>query len=113
LVVLSGSFMAFVSNFLLFMIVWLAPWAGVFVVDHLLRKGRYDPVVLEGGGRAFAPAGIAAQAAGMIAALLWINTTVFVGPLASAAGGADLSAPAGFGVAALTYLLLARRDATR
>jgi nucleobase:cation symporter-1, NCS1 family len=113
LVVLSGSFMTFVSNFLLFMIVWVAPWAGVFVTDHLLRKGHYDPVVLEGRGAAFAPAGIAAQAAGMIAALLWINTTVFTGPLAGAAGGADLSAPAGFVVAVLIYLLMARRTATR
>ena len=109
LVVLSGSFMAFVSNFLLFMIVWFAPWAAIFVVDYLLRGGRYDAALLADGGRAVNSAGVAAQAAGMAAALLWLNTTVFVGPLAAAGGGADLSAPAGFVVAGAAYYLLSRR----
>jgi purine-cytosine permease-like protein len=112
LVVLSGSFSAFLGNFLLFMIVWFVPWAGIFIVDYLLRRGHYDPVVLEGRGPGFVSRGIAAQAAGMIAALLWLNTTVFTGPLSAMAGGIDLSVPAGLGVGALGYYLLSRRIVT-
>lgn len=109
LVVLSGSFNAFLGNFLLFMIVWFAPWAGVFIVDYLLRRGHYDPLVLTGGGPGFVYRGLAAQAAGMVASLLWLNTTAFVGPLAATTGGIDLSAPAGLVTGALTYYLLSRR----
>lgn len=109
LVVLSGSFMAFVSNFLLFMIVWFAPWAAIFVTDYLLRRGRYDTSLLSNNGRSLNIAGLVAQALGMAAALLWLNTTVYVGPLASAAGGADLSAPVGFLTAGVVYWLMSHR----
>lgn len=104
LVVMSGSFSTFVGNFLLFMIVWFAPWAAVFVVDYFLRDGRYDVDVLSGRGPGFGWPGIAAQTAGMAAALLWLNTTVYTGPLA-AATGIDLSAPAGFIVGGASYYL--------
>lgn len=106
-VVLSGSFYQFVSTFLLFMIVWFAPWAGVFLVDLMLRRGRYpraSEVVLVG----FSRAGVGAQALGMVAAALCINTTIFVGPVAAALGGADLSIFAGLLVGALTYPTLLR-----
>ena len=110
LVVLSGSFSAFVGNFLLFMIVWFAPWAGIFVLDYFLRGGRYDLDVLAGRGPGFVWPGMTAQIAGMAAALLWLNTTVYTGPLASAAG-IDLSAPAGLVVGAATYYFTSRRTA--
>lgn len=107
----SNDFNSLLSNFLLFMVAWFAPWAAIFTVDYLLRRGRYDTAMLSGPdprpGGVFLP-GVIAQAAGMVAALLWINTTVFTGPLAAATGGVDLSAPAGFLVGGLLYLLLAR-----
>ncbi|CAN5508040.1 cytosine permease [soil metagenome] len=106
-VVLSGSFYQFVSTFLLFMIVWFAPWAGVFLVDLVLRRGRYpraSEVVLV----VFSRAGVGAQILGMVAAVLCINTTIFVGPVAAALGGADLSIYAGLLVGALTYPILLR-----
>lgn len=111
MVVLSGSFSAFVGDFLLFMIVWFAPWAAIFVVDYVLGGGRYDVDVLSGRGPGFVWTGVAAQAAGMAAALLWLDTTVYTGPLA-AASGIDLSAPAGLIVGGTTYYLAAR-DAPR
>lgn len=104
-VVLSGSFSQFVSNFLLFMIVWFAPWAGVFLTDLILRRGRY-PRASEAVLQSFSRAGVAAQLLGMIAAVLCISTTLFVGPVAAALGGADLSVFAGMLVGALIYLIL-------
>jgi nucleobase:cation symporter-1, NCS1 family len=113
-VVYSGDFNALLGNFLLFMIIWFAPWAAIFVVDYLLRGGRYDiPSLVGSAGRYARPGGlfvpgVLAQAAGMLAGGLWIHTTVFTGPLAAATGGLDLSAPAGFLVAGGLYLILAR-----
>ncbi|GAA1224225.1 purine-cytosine permease family protein [Pseudonocardia alaniniphila] len=113
-VVFSGDFSTILSNFLLFMIVWFAPWAAVFVVDYFLRRGRYDLGLLADaparpGDRGFCTAGMVAQAAGMVAAACWLNTTVFTGPLSAATGGLDLSAPAGLAVGGVVYLLLAYR----
>ncbi len=53
-------------------------------------------------------AGVSAQVLGTTAALLCINTTLFTGPVASALGGADLSALAGPVVAAGVYVAVTR-----
>ncbi|WP_405134621.1 purine-cytosine permease family protein [Nocardia sp. NBC_01388] len=115
IVVFSSDFNTFVSNFLLFMIVWFAPWSAIFVVDYFFRRGRYDLDSLgESGGRYVRRGGlhlpgVLAQIAGMVAALCCINTSVFVGPIANLCGGADLSVPAGLLVGGLAYCLTARR----
>jgi purine-cytosine permease-like protein len=115
IVVFSGNFNTFLSDFLLFMIVWFAPWSAIFVTDYLVRRGRYDIKSLtqnEGGlyrrpGGVFLP-GVIAQLAGMVMSAMCINTSVFVGPIATAMGGADLSVPSGFVVGGTLYYLLAR-----
>jgi purine-cytosine permease-like protein len=112
LVVLSGSFSAFVGNFLLFMIVWFAPWAAIFVVDYFLRRGRYDVDMLSGRGPGLVWPGVVAQLAGMAAALLWLDTTVYTGALAGATG-IDLSAPVGLIVGGVTYYVLSRHFASK
>src|SRR5947209_5281520 len=40
--VFSSSFNTFVTDFLLFMIIWIAPWVAIFLTDWYLRRGRYD-----------------------------------------------------------------------
>ncbi|MGU3438197.1 purine-cytosine permease family protein [Actinomycetes bacterium M1A6_2h] len=113
-VTFSGDFNTLLGNFLIFMIVWFAPWAAIVVVDYFLRAGRYDIASLSGEsgayGRTFGlnPAGAVSQVSGMVAAVLCINTTVFTGPVSQALGGADLSVVAGLSVGATTYWLLAR-----
>ena len=106
-VVLSGSFYQFVNNFLLFMIVWFAPWVGVFTADLVRRRVIYPvgadeaPVV-----SLWSVPALAAQFLGMLASVLCINTTVFVGPLASMMDGADLSVIVGIVVGAAVYTAL-------
>ncbi|WP_020112872.1 purine-cytosine permease family protein [Rhodococcus sp. 114MFTsu3.1] len=115
-VTFSGDFNALLGNFLLLMIVWFAPWAAIMVADYFLRSGRYDIASLSGDGGAYRrirglnPAGVTSQVAGMIAALLCINTTVFTGPISSALDGTDLSVPAGLIVGATAYWALARKS---
>lgn len=132
--VFSSRFSTLLYDFLLLIIVWLAPWCAIYLVDSWLRKNRYDgPALLSGdpdgryfrgrggqdvrGGarrRGFHWPGIIAQAAGMVAAALWLNANPpYVGPLASRIGGAtgsDFSVFLGLIVGGLTYWLLARRS---
>jgi purine-cytosine permease-like protein len=115
--VFSSRFFALLSDFILFIIVWLGPWCAIYLTDWWLRRGRYDPaglfdertgVYVRRGG-VHAPA-LIAQAAGMIAAALWLNAySPYVSPLSSRLGGSDFSVFTGFAVGGAVYWLLARR----
>jgi nucleobase:cation symporter-1, NCS1 family len=111
----SSSFYHFVTDMVLFVMVWLAPWTAVFITDFLLRRGRYDSAALHGdrGSRywvraGFRPQAFIALAAGIVISILMIDTTVYAGPIASALDGADLSIPVGFALSAVVYWALAR-----
>ena len=118
--VFSGSFYSFIEDFLLFMIVWIAPWVAIFLVDWLIRRGRYHPASLLGGRRGIywrngglhLPA-LVAQLIGMAAAASGLDTTVWQGPLSTATGGADFSVFLGAVVGGAVYFLLARRSVAR
>jgi len=113
----SNRFNTLLGDFILFIIVWVAPWTAIYLTDWLLRKRTYDPEALHArsGGLYWSSNGIhwpaiIAQLVGMAASLSAINTTVFVGPLSKASGGADFSVFTGIVVAAAVYWLLARRS---
>ncbi|MFI6903543.1 purine-cytosine permease family protein [Nonomuraea sp. NPDC050394] len=109
--VTSENFNTMLNTFLGLLIIWLAPWAGVYVTDWLRRKGRYDARALfdESAPGQVRWAAIIAQVAGMVAAALWINSTAFVGWISQATGGTDFSIFAGFLVAGAAYAVLDRR----
>jgi purine-cytosine permease-like protein len=80
IILFHGNFYADFSGFLLYIVVWLAPWFGIFITDYLLRRGQYDSASLQSarGGLYWRNGGIhwpavIAQVAGMVAALMWIN----------------------------------------
>jgi purine-cytosine permease-like protein len=114
--ILSSSFTVLVGDFVQLIMVWLAPWAGVYLADAALRRGRYDL------GSLFSPSAgiygrrggwnrsaVLAQLLGMGAALSFTDSGPFVGPLSRLSGGADFSIYLGFGVAAGVYALLGGR----
>jgi NCS1 family nucleobase:cation symporter-1 len=115
-VIFSKSFNKALADFVLFTIVWIAPWCAIFLVDWLLRRGRYDPMSLaqSRGGLYYRNGGwhtpaLIAQALGMFAAFMWINAyPAYLSPLTNRTGGADLSWLMGLVVAGVTYYLLAR-----
>src|SRR5271170_5362937 len=49
--VFNSSFSTYLSDFVDVVIVWIAPWAAIFVVDWLLRRRRYVPGELQKTGR--------------------------------------------------------------
>ncbi|MGH9103730.1 MAG: purine-cytosine permease family protein [Acidimicrobiales bacterium] len=115
--IFSRQFNTLLSDFLLFIVVWLGPWCAVFLVDWALRRGRYDSrsLMARVGGVYWRRGGVSwralvAQGIGMVAAMMWIDTSVYVGPLSSRTQGSDLSIYLGFCVGGLVYLLLAHRQ---
>ena len=118
----SSGFLTSMSNVLALSVALLGPFAAIYGTDILLRRNRYDGPALQDTS-ASSPfwfrngvnwSGVIALATGTAAALLCVNTTLFVGPVASAIGGGDLSALTGMVVATLVYsgctLLLNRRE---
>lgn len=93
----------------------VVPWVAVNLLGFLVaRRGRYDPEDLQvfarglRGGRYWFTAGwnaraVAAWAAGSAFGLLSVNTTLYAGPLADAAGGVDLSLLGSGAIAAAAY----------
>ncbi len=119
--VFSSHFYTLLADFLLFIIVWLGPWCGIYLVDSWLRRNRYDHdgLLNERTGRYYRHGGfhwpaIAAQVIGMVCAALWLNAySPYVGPLASRIGGtigSDFSVFIGLFVGAVVYFALASRS---
>ena len=120
--VFDTSFGTYLKDFVDVVIVWIAPWAAIFLVDWVMRRYRYVPAELlrtdKGGlyyrnGGVFWPA-IIAQLVGMFAAISglsatfslphWLNEITYT---SSPSGfGADFSVFLGMGVGALVYVVL-------
>jgi purine-cytosine permease-like protein len=106
------------TEFLSLMIIWIAPWCAVFLVDGMLRRFRYSTRDLLGstGGRYWFAggvnrAGFASFVLGAVATFFTTNATRWQSPLSThVLGGADLSIPVGMLVAGGAYYALARRE---
>jgi NCS1 family nucleobase:cation symporter-1 len=127
IILFHGNFYQDFSGFLLYIVVWLAPWFGILLTDYLLRGRDYhalslrsarDGIYWRNGGIHW-PA-IVAQLLGMAAALMWINAAYdwpsYVGPLSNhfpGLQGGDFSWAIGIAVGALVYWVLAGRSVSR
>ena len=126
IILFHGNFYADFSGFLLYIIVWLSAWFGVFITDYVLRK-RYDAASLaaERGGLYWRNGGVhwqavIALAAGIVAALMWINAAFdvpsYTGPISNhfpGLTGSDFSWALGIIVSSLVYWALAARSVRR
>ena len=118
--IFSSGFYSFLTDFLLFMIIWIAPWVAIFITDWFMRRGRYDSRSLLTGragiywrNEGVHIPGVVAQVVGMLAAASWLDTTVWQGPLSKATNVADFSVFMGAIFGAGVYYLLARRSVPR
>ncbi len=127
IILFHGNFYKDFSGFLLYIVVWLAPWFAILITDWLLRRRRYDPLSLRSArdgiywrnGGIHWPA-VIAQVVGMVAALMWINALgdfpSYLGPISNhfpGLSGADFSWAIGIVVASLLYWILAGRSVRR
>lgn len=116
--VFSSQFTSLLSDFLLFIIVWLAPWCGIFLVDSWLRRNRYDhrSLLNERAGIYYRHGGvhwpaIIALGIGMIASAVWLNAAPpYVSPLSNLVSSSDFSVFMGLVFGGGTYWVLARHS---
>ncbi|MFK4067082.1 purine-cytosine permease family protein [Streptomyces sp. NPDC029674] len=109
--ILVFDFLTSVNTMLQLVVVITGPAMAVAVTDLVLRRNRYHGEQLlrqERGGPFWYRGGIhwpgiLALLTGGLAALMWVSTSFWTGPLATALGGVDLAVPAGMGTAALVY----------
>ncbi len=122
--IFSSSFTTYLKDFVDVVIVWIAPWVAIYLVDWALRRYRYVPGELQKttkGGLYYRNGGfhwpaLLAQLLGMVAALSGLNPTfsvpTWVNPLAALTGNdaftrADFSIYMGMLVGGVVYLIFA------
>jgi purine-cytosine permease-like protein len=126
--IFNTSFSTYLKDFVDVVIVWIAPWFAIYIVDWILRRYKYVPSQLQRTGRdslyyrngGFHWPAIIAQIVGMYAAAsgLWVTPKyyfkmpIWLNEVASHTKdsygyGADFSIYLGIGVGAIVYLVLA------
>jgi nucleobase:cation symporter-1, NCS1 family len=113
-----ANFLDTMSNILELTVAFLGPALAIYGTDILLRRNRYSgpglhdetPASRYWYWRGVNPAGAVAMVVATVAALLCVNTDVYVGPVARALAGADLSAVVGPAVAAVIYAAMTLRS---
>lgn len=113
--IFSSNFNSLYGEFLSLLIIFLAPWCAIYLIDAWMRRNTYDVAGLFARGKGpywykggINPAGIIAQIVGMIASALWLNSTLLQGPLSRLFNNSDMSVFTGFIVGGGLYWLLAR-----
>ena len=117
----SASFATAFDGWMISILVWISPWAGIMLVDFfVLRRGRVDVAGLYADPKD-SPYGdvdrgaLVALVAGLVAGWAWLFGVVpqMRGPLALALGDTDFSWLTGTGVAGLVYWAVHRGRARR
>jgi purine-cytosine permease-like protein len=114
-----SNFTSSFQNFLALMVLWIAPWAGVYLAEIWVRRNSYDAQGLQkprGGPywyrSGWNPSALIAFAAGLVCTYLFTNATLLRGPLVGAIDGADISVFVGLAVSFTIHVALARRPTT-
>jgi NCS1 family nucleobase:cation symporter-1 len=107
-VVGAGQFAELFQNYLLLLIYWIAPWAGIVLADWWMYGER--PRV----PRTWGTGATIFLIVTPITMFLFSATEVYTGPVAKLLGGTDIGFFVGFFAAAVSYVLVerARRAAT-
>jgi len=127
--VFDAHFSTLLKDFVDVVIVWIAPWCAIYLVDWWMRRSRYVPGELHKTDRTsiyWAQGGvnwaaIVAQVVGMFASISALYATFtlpsWLNEVKVHTGGADFSVFMGLGVGGLVYLVLGwstvRRQAAR
>jgi NCS1 family nucleobase:cation symporter-1 len=98
----AGAFAELFSNYLLLLLYWIAPWAGIVLTDWWLY-GRSEPPVRRWGSGATIFAIVTP-----LTIALFSSTEIYTGPVAKMLGGTDIGFFVGFFVAAGAYALVER-----
>jgi nucleobase:cation symporter-1, NCS1 family len=114
-VLASANLIVDLENFLLFLLYLMVPWTAINLTDYyLIRRGEYSiPEFFKADG-AFGRVNVFAVALFAVTVLIevpFMNTALFVGPVANALGGADIAWLVGLFFAGGVYYLVKSRTA--
>ena len=98
----AGAFAELFSNYLLLLLYWIAPWAGIVITDWWLF-GRTDRPV-----RAWGDGATIFAIVTPLTIWLFSATETYTGPIAKLLGGTDIGFFVGFFTASLAYALVER-----
>ncbi|MEY4889388.1 MAG: hypothetical protein RIQ75_518 [Pseudomonadota bacterium] len=109
---LSGNVLHALEAFLAVLVYLFTPWTAINLVDFFfVRKGRYSiraMFMADGLYGRWNWRGLTSYAVGFIAMIPFFKTELYVGPVAKALSGADISMLIGLPVSAAVYLILCR-----
>lgn len=114
----KGNFLTNYTNFLLILLCVLIPWTAINLVDYYaIKHGEYDIASMfeqDGGryGRFNAPA-IVSYFIGIAIQIPFLSTPLFIGPVAEALGGVDISWIVGLILISPLYYVLMRKFGSR
>lgn len=108
----QGHFLDNFTNFILFLAYFLIPWTAINLVDfYFVRRGEYsiaDIFKLDGIYHRYNWRTLTVYLIGVLVEIPFMNTTLYVGPLSKAMGGADISWIVGLVVSAPFYYLVTK-----
>jgi purine-cytosine permease-like protein len=115
-ILIIEDFVTVLHHFVALLVLWLAPFAAVWITDGLICRWRYDPAEIHDvsagsaywGWHGFNPRGWIALLAGIGVCLLTIHAPTLEGPVSNALAGADFTWTLGPLTSALVYWALAR-----
>lgn len=119
-VFISTDFLTDVNDFLSLLLIWIGPFAGVWLIDGTLRRWSYDPVDIHAvsagsagrywGWHGINLKGFISMLIGAGVCVLTINSPILQGPLSKSLSDSDLTWILGPVVAGAIYYVIARRD---
>jgi NCS1 family nucleobase:cation symporter-1 len=102
----AGKFAELFSNYLVLLLYWIAPWAGIVLADWFVYRGT-RPL------RAWGTGAIVFAIVTVLTIALFSATEIYTGPIAKLLGGADIGFFVGFFVAGAAYALVERFRGTQ
>lgn len=112
----TDNFLATFTDFLLFLLYFMTPWSAINLVDYYwVRREQYDVSALfdpEGPYGKFNRGAFLAYGLGVLSQIPFMNSTLYVGPIADWMGGAEVSWILGLVVAGGLYLMTTSRART-
>src|ERR1700733_6329700 len=117
---ISTNFLTDVNDFLSLLLIWIGPFAGVWLIDGTLRRWSYDPLDIHAvrsgrkgrywGWNGINVKGWFAMLVGAGVCVLTINSPIFEGPISKSLSGSDLTWILGPIVAGALYYAIARDE---
>lgn len=112
------DFTTVLHDFVALLVIWLGPFAAVWITDGLIRRWRYDAAEIHDvtrrseywGWHGLNPGAWLAMLAGVVVCLLTMNAPIFHGPVSDLLAGADFTWTLGPLVSAAVYWAQSRRS---